>query len=302
MIGVETKRVSFFSGRFLGGVEVWSQSLWPVEVGAGVAAAAATQQQAHVPPESLREQRVQERVAQGVDGIEEDEQDLWVRHGYEGHTQSCRDGKEGDWRHAHKVGENEHSHALGDLCVSVTGGVLRVADAQIYAYVAVAHHQEGDDIEDEHGHHVDLRAQSVDVHGQTDAHSAVTADPHKREQGNQQREAPARPHDGCHMVHPQPLVHMHGVGDGVPAFEADHSQRVHRQLAGEHRQKARNAAPGPCLPVCGVVVVLVMGVVVHEGDEHQVEPHAQVSDSQVAHEESGYGKLAVAEQQDDQNS
>lgn len=41
-----------------------------------MAAAAATQQQAHILPESPCEERVQERVAKGVDGIEEDEQNL----------------------------------------------------------------------------------------------------------------------------------------------------------------------------------------------------------------------------------
>lgn len=218
-----------------------------------------------------------------------------MRHGYEGHTQGRRDGEEGDRRHAQKVCKNEHSHALGNLGVSVAGGVLWVVNAHIYAYVTVADHQEGDDIENEHSHHVNLRAQCVDVHGQTDAHFAVTADPRKREQGDQQREAPACPHNGCHMVHPQPFVNMHRVGDGVPAFKADHSQRIHRQLAGKHRQKPCYAAPGPCLPVRGVVVVLVTGVVVHEGNEHQVEPHAQVSDGQVTHEKPGDGQLMVAD-------
>lgn len=50
-----------------------------------------------------------------------------------------------------------------------------------------------------------------------------------------------------------------------------------------------------------MVVVLVTGVVVHEGDEHQVKAHAQVSHGQVAHEEPGDGDLAVARQQRDEN-
>lgn len=222
-----------------------------------------------------------------------------MRDGYEGHAQGCRDGEEGDRCHAHEVGENEHGHALGNLGVSAAGGLLRVVNAQVYAYVTVADHQESDDVEDEHGHHVNLGAQCVDVHGQTDAHFAIAADPHQREQGNQQREAPARPHHGCHVVHPQPLVDVHGIGDGVPAFEANHSQCIYRQLAGKHGQKACYSTPGPCLPVRGVVVVLVTGVVVHDGDEHQVEPHAQVGEGQVTHEESGNGQLVVTK--NDQN-
>jgi len=254
-----------------------------------MAAAAATQQLAHVLPESPREEGVQERVAEGVDGIKHDEQDLRVRHSDEGHTEGCGDGEEGDRGHAHKVRENEHGHALGNLGVAMTGGVIWVVNNQIYADVTGADHQESDDVEDEHSHHVHLRAQRVDVHGQTDAHFAVAADPHQREQGDQQREGPACPHDDRHVVHLQPLVDMHGVGDGVPALEADYSQRVQRQLAGEHCQEPRDATPGPRLPIRGVVVVLVTGEVVHEGNEHQVETHAQVSEGQVTHEEPGNG-------------
>lgn len=226
MIGIEAKWMRFSGGHFLGTCEVWSQSMWP-EMGTGRAAAAATQQQAHVLPESPCEDGVQEGVAEGVDGIKKDEQDLRVRHSYEGHTQGCRDGKEGDWSHAYKVCENEHSHAFGNLGVPVTSRVFWVVNTQIYAYVTVTDHDESDNVENEHSHHVNLRAKRVNVHGQTDAHFAVTADPHKREQGNQQREAPACPHHSCHMVHLQPLVDMHGIGDGVPALKANHSQCIY---------------------------------------------------------------------------
>lgn len=279
----------------------WRRLRRPAEIGAGPPAAAAPQQPEHVLPESPREQRVEERVAQGVDGVEEDEQDLGVRHGDEGHAERRGDGEKGDGGHAHKVCEDEHGHALGDLGVSVAGGVLGVADAEVYARVAVAHHEEGDDVEDEHGHHVELGARAVDVHGQTDAHLAVAAHPHQGEQRHQQGEGPARPHDQGDVAHPQPLIDAHGVGGGVPALQADHSQRVHRQLAGEHRKETGGAAPGPRLPVGGVVVVLVAGVEVHEGDEHQVEAHAEVSHGQVAHEEPGDGHLAAARQQDEEN-
>lgn len=211
---------------FLGGLGR-RRLLRPAEFDAGAAAAAAPQQQEHVLPESPREERVEEGVAQGVDGVEEDEQDLGVRHGNEGHAERRGNRKEGDGRHAHKICEDEHGHALGDLGVSVAGGVLGVVHAEVYAQVAVAHHQEGDNVEDEHSHHVELGAQAVDVHGQTDAHLAVAAHPHQGEQCDQQREAPACPHHQRDVAHLQPLINLHGVGDGVPALQADHSQRVH---------------------------------------------------------------------------
>lgn len=103
------------------------------------------------------------------------------------------------------------------------------------------------------------------------------------------------------MAPAQLALGVHGVGDGVPALQADDGQRVDGQLAGEHRQEAGHAAARPRLPVGGVVVVLVAGVVVHPGDEHQVQPHAQVSYSQVAHQEPGDGYFVVADEQDDQH-
>lgn len=172
MKGVEAKRLRLPAGRLL----IGGERLRPVDVGS--AAAAAPHQQAHVLPEGPGEQRVQEGVAQRVDGVEEDEQDLGVGHGDEGHAQGGRDGEEGDGRHAQEVGEDEHGHALGDLGVAVAGGVLRVAHAQVDADVAEAYEQEGDDVEEQHGHHVGLRRQRVDVHGQADADLAVAADAH----------------------------------------------------------------------------------------------------------------------------
>lgn len=189
MVGVKAERGVFPVVHFVGAGLLRRQCLRSVEIGAGVAAA--TQQVTHVLPESPGEDGVQERVAEGVDGVEEDEQDFRVRHGDEGHAQRGGDGEKGDGRHAQEVREDEHGHALGDLRVSVAGGVLWLADAEVHAHVAVAHHQEGHDVGEEHSHHVNLGAQCVDVHGQADAHFAVAADPHQREQGHQQREGPA---------------------------------------------------------------------------------------------------------------
>lgn len=176
VVSIKAERLRFPVDHVVGAGLLRRQSLRSVEARAGVLAAA--QQPAHVPPERSREDGVQERVAEGVDGIEKDEQDFGVGHGDEGHAQGGGDGEKGDGRHAQEVREDEHGHALGNLCVSVAGGVLGVANAEIHAHVAVAHQQERDDVEDEHSHHVNLRARSVDVHGQADAHFAVTADAH----------------------------------------------------------------------------------------------------------------------------
>lgn len=99
----------------------------------------------------------------------------------------------------------------------------------------------------------------------------------------------------------QPPVDVHGVGDGVPALQADDRQCVDWQLAGKHGQEPGRAAAGPRLPAGGMVVVLVAGVEVHEGNQHQVEPHAQVGKGQVAHEESWDGQLVAADEQEDQD-
>lgn len=138
MIGIKAQRVRFSVGHFVDAGVLRRHSLWSVEIRVGIAAAAAAQQPAHVPPEGTSEDGVQEGVAEGVDGVKENQQDFGVGHGYEGHAQRGRDGKEGDWRHAHEVCEYEHGHALGDLGVAVAGGVLRVVDAEIDAYVAEA--------------------------------------------------------------------------------------------------------------------------------------------------------------------
>lgn len=43
------------------------------------------------------------------------------------------------------------------------------------------------------------------------------------------------------------------------------------------------------------------GVIVHEGDQHQIEPHAEVCKGQVAHEEPGDAQLVVADEEDDED-
>ena len=151
----------------------------------GLAEVPAPQEPTDVPAERPGEDGVQEGVAQGVDRVEQDEQDLGVGHGDERHTQGCRNGKEGDGCLAEEVGENEHGHALGDLGVSVVCRELGVVYVQVNADIAQADHRKGHDLEDQQSHHIELGASRLDVHGQADAHFAVTADPHQREQSHQ---------------------------------------------------------------------------------------------------------------------
>ena len=102
---------------------------WPVGLGLHFIAAKLTQQNEEIPAEVPGEDGVEEGVGTGVDGVEQDQEDLWLGHSDEGHLEGGRDGKEGDGRHAEEVGEDEHGHALGYLGVTRRGcdvGVLTV--------------------------------------------------------------------------------------------------------------------------------------------------------------------------------
>lgn len=50
-----------------------------------------------------------------------------------------------------------------------------------------------------------------------------------------------------------------------------------------------------------MVVVLTAGLRVHGGDEQQVQPHAEVGEGQVAHEEARDGELVVAGQENEEH-
>lgn len=102
------------------------------------------------------------------------------------------------------------------------------------------------------------------------------------------------------MRQSQLAVQPHGESDGVPALQRDGGQRVDRQLTGEDREEACQAAPWSCLPVNGVVVVFGSRVQVHRGNEQQVDPHAQVGEGQVAHQKPRDGQLVVASEENQQ--
>ncbi|KAJ3610557.1 hypothetical protein NHX12_022649 [Muraenolepis orangiensis] len=82
-------------------------------------------------------------------------------------TQGCRNGKEGDGRHAEEVREDEHSHALCNLGIAIVCRKLGAVDCR------------------EGGRRLELGGRRLDVHGQADAHFAVVTDPHERKQSNQ---------------------------------------------------------------------------------------------------------------------
>ena len=51
------------------------------------------------------------------------------------------------------------------------------------------------------------------------------------------------------MLEAQPLVEVHGVGDGVVPLEGDHRQGEHRQLGAQHPEEARHLAGYGQLPL-----------------------------------------------------
>lgn len=145
-------------------------TLSPVDLRPGLEEAEAGREQEEVPPEGAREEGVEEGVAAGVDGVEEHQQQLGLRDGDERQLEGGRHGEEGDGRHAHEVGEDEDSHALGHAGIGVGRHRAGVADAHVDAEVAAAHADEGQDVEDQEGDHVELRGWGVHVHRQADAH------------------------------------------------------------------------------------------------------------------------------------
>lgn len=132
--------------------------------------AEASRQEKEIPPEGAREEGVQEGVGARVDRVEEDQQEFGVRDADERELEGGWDSKEGDGSHADKVSEDEDGHALGHTGVGVRRCRRGVADGQVDAEVAAAHTEEGHDVEDQEGHHVDLSLQGLHVHGQADTH------------------------------------------------------------------------------------------------------------------------------------
>jgi len=206
---------------------------------------------------------------------------------------------EADGRQAQEVGEDEHRHAFGHAGVAPAGLVQRVVHHEVDVQVAQAHHGEGHHVEHQHGDHVGARRRRLRVHRQADAHLLVAAHADQRQHGERHAQQPARQHQRRRVAQADPPVRPHRVEDGVPALEADEGQRVHGQLAGEHRDGARQVAAALRLPGDGVAVVVGARVEVDGRHQQQVDAHAEVGEGQVTHEEARDGELLLARQQDE---
>ena len=54
------------------------------------------------------------------------------------------------------------------------------------------------------------------------------------------------------MLEAEPLIEVHGVGDGVVPLQGDHGQGEHRQLGAQHPEEARHLTRYGQLPLDGV--------------------------------------------------
>ena len=148
-------------------------ALCTVKLRPGLKQAESSREEKEVPPEGAVAEGVQEGVGARVDRVEENQQDFGIWDGDERELEGGWDGKEGDGSHADEVGEDEDGHALGHAGVGVGRRGRGVVDGQVDAEVTAAHTEEGQDVEEEERHHIDLRHQRLHVHGQADAHLHV---------------------------------------------------------------------------------------------------------------------------------
>ena len=156
------------------------------QLGLSLAEPHLAEQDEDVATKRLGEDGVEERVGAGVERKEQHQQDLGVGHGDEWTVQHSWHGIEGNGCHAQEVGEDEHSHALGDVGVLAGRGVVGVVHGAVDLDVAGTDHQESQDVEHQHRDDVHLVHQVLGVHWQADADLLVAADAHQREQCQQQ--------------------------------------------------------------------------------------------------------------------
>lgn len=82
-----------------------------------------------------------------------------------------------------------------------------------------------------------------------------------------------------------PFVQVHGMSDGVVSLQRDNSQSKNTELGRENSKEPRHLASGRVLPVNGHLTELPKARGVHDGQEAEVEAHAEVGHGQVAYQE-----------------
>lgn len=190
-------------------------------------AAKFAQQNEEIPAKVFGEDGIEEGVGTGVDGVEQDQEDLGLGHSDKGNLEGSRDGEEGYGGHAEKVCEDEHGHTLGDLGVTRGRNDIGVPYSEVDVGVAATDDYKGQNIEDKKGHDIELCHGTVNIHGQTNAHLHITADAHDRKEGSSESEEPPYQHDTGSMAELHLAIKLHGVSYGVPPFQRDGCQSVH---------------------------------------------------------------------------
>ena len=283
------------------GAVLWRNSLTPVCLSLAFTDAKLAEQDKHIPLEGFGENGIEEWIGTGVKWVEEDQQDFGIGNGDERLVHKGRQSVERDWGHAHEISEDQHSHPFGNSGVFVPWIVVRISDCDVDLHVTGADDDKGNDIEQQNEDNVRQGKRGLGVHGQADADLGIAAYSHQREQSEQEAANPAPQHDDVGVPEADLAVQVHCKGDGIPALQGDDRQGVHRQLAGKDSEEASRVAARARLPVNGMVVVLGLSVEVYGGDEEQIQPHAEVCEGQVAHEEAWHGQLVVAREEDDQD-
>ena len=82
-----------------------------------------------------------------------------------------------------------------------------------------------------------------------------------------------------------PFVQVHGMSDGVVSLQCDDSKSKNTELGREDSKEPRHLTSGRVLPVNGHLTELPKARCVHDGQEAEVEAHAEVGHGQVAYQE-----------------
>ena len=215
--------------------------------------------------ELFGEERVQERVGARVEWEEENEEDLRLGDCDERVAEGGRQPKERDGEETREVGEDEKSHALGD--VRVVGADHDVVNVHLTVHVEVTR-TDGDKrcrVDDEQGEHVDLVNSVRRLHRQTDARLAIAADTDERQCCHEQGEDPARQQDAGCLTETKTLGEMDGVANGVPPLHGDDCECEDGVAGGEDGEKTGHLTATLVLPGDGEVKVDALCVQVDGG-------------------------------------